>query len=126
MPATASNRDRDASVSLRSNVLANYASQAVVALAGVLAMPFYLRHMGAEAYGLIGFFTLLSAWFQILDSGLSLTLARESARYRGGVIDAPTLLGLVRALETFFFLVALLVPLRLPARRGRSQPPGSR
>jgi O-antigen/teichoic acid export membrane protein len=63
----------------------------IVTLAGVLMMPFYLRRMGAESYGLIGFFTLMNAWFQLLDAGLSLTLARESARFRAGRIDAGTL-----------------------------------
>ncbi len=102
-------------ISLRANVLANYISQAWVALAGILMMPFYLRHMGAEAYGLIGFFTLMNAWFQILDAGLSLTLARESARYRAGVIDAATLQGLFRTLELLFFGVAALGALAIAA-----------
>ncbi len=94
--------------SLRANVVANYASQAYVVLAGIIMMPLYLSRMGSEAYGLIGFFTLMNAWFQILDAGLSLTLARESARYRGGVIDAATLYGLVVTLEFFFSGVAAL------------------
>ncbi|MHB8528492.1 MAG: oligosaccharide flippase family protein [Caulobacteraceae bacterium] len=88
------------------NVLANSASQIFVVLAGVSMLPFYLRRMGAEAYGLIGFFTLMNAWFQILDGGLSLTLTRESARFRAGAIDAPTLHALVRTMEVFFFAVA--------------------
>ncbi len=97
---------KEGDASLRVNVLANYASQIYVALVAILTMPFYLRHMGAEAYGLIGFFMLMNAWFQILDAGLSLTLTRESARFRAGVINAATLLGLVKALEIFFFGLA--------------------
>jgi O-antigen/teichoic acid export membrane protein len=102
-------------VSLRANVLANYASQVFVILAGVLMMPFYLRRMGAETYGLIGFFTLMNTWFQILDAGLSLTLARESARFRAGRIDGATLHALLRMLQIFFVAVAGLGALAIAA-----------
>ncbi|GFZ58154.1 hypothetical protein ALO70_200063 [Pseudomonas amygdali pv. eriobotryae] len=44
------------------NTVLNYSGQAYVMLVGILIMPFYLGHLGAEAYGLIGFFTLLQAW----------------------------------------------------------------
>ncbi len=86
--------------------MANGASQICLVLAAFLTMPFYLRRMGPEAYGLIGFFTLMTAWFQVLDAGLSLTLSRECARFRAGAIDAPTLRALTANLETFFFAVA--------------------
>ncbi len=105
----------EAPASLKANAIANYLSQICVALAGFATMPFFLRRLGAEAYGLIGFFTLMNAWFQILDAGLSLTLARECARYRAGAIDAPTLRGLVRALEVFFFAVASLAAIAIAA-----------
>ena len=64
--------------------------------------------MGAEAYGLVGFFTMLQAWFNLLDMGLSPTVARESARSRGGAIDALSYRCLLRALQLIFFTVALL------------------
>lgn len=95
-------------MSLRRNILANYTSQIYVTLIGILMLPVYLRYMGAEAYGLVGFFTMLNAWFQLLDMGLTPTLARETARYRGGALDAATLRGLLRALEGIFFGVAIL------------------
>ncbi len=104
-----------APVSLKANVLANAVSQIYLVLAAVLTMPFFLRRMGAEAYGLIGFFTLMTAWFQILDAGLSLTLSRESARFRAGAIDAPTLRALTLTLEVFFFAVASVGALAVAA-----------
>lgn len=95
-------------MSLRRNILANYASQAYVTLAMLVMLPLYLRYMGAEAYGLVGFFTMLNAFFMLLDVGLSPTLSRETARFQGGAIDAPTLCGLVRILELIFVSVAVL------------------
>jgi hypothetical protein len=59
----------------------------VVAI-GIVMVPVYLRCMGREAYGLVGFFAVLSAWLALLDLGLSPDLAREAARYRAGALDA--------------------------------------
>lgn len=64
--------------------------------------------MGAEAFGLVGFFAMLQAFFNLLDMGLTPTIARETARFRGGAIDGITFRCLVRTLEGIFFAVALL------------------
>lgn len=71
-------------------------------------VPLYLNYMGAEAYGLVGFFAMLQTWFSLLDMGLTPTMSRETARFRGGVTDAFSYRCLVRALESIFLTVALL------------------
>lgn len=71
-------------------------------------VPMYIKYMGAEAYGLVGFFAMLQAWFNLLDMGLTPTMARESARYRGGAISLLDYRRLARALEGVFAAVALL------------------
>lgn len=71
-------------------------------------VPMYVRYMGAEAYGLVGFFAMLQAWFQLLDMGLTPTIARETARYNGGAIDALSLRRLLRALEGIFISIAVV------------------
>ena len=48
-------------MSLKKNIFANYLSQIYAAVIGVVMLPFYIRYMGAEAYGLVGFFALLQA-----------------------------------------------------------------
>lgn len=95
-------------VSLRTNILANYSSQIYVMLIGIVMVPMYVRYMGVEAYGLVGFFAMLQAWFQLLDMGLTPTMARETARFNGGAIDALSLRRLLRALEGIFIVVAVL------------------
>lgn len=95
-------------MSFRKNILASYASQIYVTLVGILILPLYLKYMGAEAYGLVGFFTMLQAWFNLLDMGLTPTVARETARFRGGATDALSYRRLLRALQLIFFVVALL------------------
>ena len=44
-------------------------------------VPLYIRFLGVEAYGLIGFYLMLQAILQVLDLGLSPTMNREMARY---------------------------------------------
>jgi O-antigen/teichoic acid export membrane protein len=95
-------------VSFRRNVVANYASQIYVTLIGIVMVPFYVKYMGVEAYGLVGFFVMLQAWFQLLDMGLTPTMARETARFQGGGTDALSLRRLLRALEGIFIVVAIL------------------
>lgn len=97
---------RDA-ISLRLNVAANYASQLYTTLIGIILIPLYLRMMGAEAYGLIAFFSMLQSWFIVLDLGLTLTIARESARYFGGALAPLDYRRLYRVLSLIFVLVAL-------------------
>lgn len=65
------------------NVVANLAGRAWAALMSFAFVPLYLRLLGIEAYGLIGFFASLMVVFTVLDLGLGITvnrgLARESA-----------------------------------------------
>lgn len=95
-------------MSLRRNILANYISQIYVTLVGIAIVPLYIKYMGAEAYGLVGFFAMLQSWFNLLDMGLTPTMARETARFRGGAMDALTYRRLVRALEGIFLVVAIV------------------
>lgn len=95
-------------MSLKRNIFANYASQIYVTLIGIVMLPFYIQYMGAEAYGLVGFFAMLQAWFLLLDMGLTPTMARETARFQGQGTDALSLRRLLRSLEGVFLIVALL------------------
>lgn len=95
-------------MSLKRNVIANYVSQIYVALVGILILPLYIKGMGAEAYGLIGFFTMLQAWFALLDLGLTPTIGRETARFRAGSMSAIDYRRLLRALSVIFMTIALL------------------
>ncbi|ABB23640.1 oligosaccharide flippase family protein [Pelodictyon luteolum] len=94
--------------SIKANIFTNYVSQFYVAGIGILMVPFYIRYMGAEAYGLIGFYTLLQSWFMLLDMGLTPTMQRETARFHGGSIDAISFRRVVRALEGLFLGVSII------------------
>lgn len=95
-------------MSLKKNIIANYTSQLYVTGVGILILPLYIKYMGAEAYGLVGFFTMLQAWFAVLDLGLTPTIGRETARYFGGSMSALAYRQLFRALSVIFVFIAVL------------------
>jgi O-antigen/teichoic acid export membrane protein len=94
-------------LSFKKNILANYVSQLYVTAAGIIMVPMYIQYMGAEAYGLVGFFAMLQVCFGLLDAGLTPAMARESARFQGGASTTLEYRRLTRVLEGVFFAVAL-------------------
>lgn len=100
-------------ISVKKNVLFNYIGQFYVILIGIVILPLYLQHMGAEAYGLVGFFTLVQAWMQLLDIGMTPTLGREVARLKGDPSGHGRLVTVVNSIETAFVIMALMIGLGL-------------
>ncbi|SEJ97061.1 lipopolysaccharide biosynthesis protein [Pseudomonas sp. NFR16] len=90
------------------NTALSYAGQAYTLLIGILIMPFYLGHMGAEAYGLIGFFSVVQAWLQLLDAGLSPSLVRAVAHQQGSDRLDRYSGRLLRSFEIIFLPLAAL------------------
>lgn len=64
-------------MSLKRNILANYAGSGAVALAPILALPWYLSALGPQQFGFVGFVTTLQAVLNLLDAGMSQALVRE-------------------------------------------------
>ncbi|MEI6706193.1 MAG: oligosaccharide flippase family protein [Methylococcales bacterium] len=96
-------------MSLKKNVLANYFGQAWTALMGLVFVPFYIKYLGMEAYGLIGIFTLLQAWLTLLDMGMTPTLSREMARHTAGAHSAQSIRDLLRTMEFICFGIAIFL-----------------
>src|SRR5579862_1907118 len=94
------------SISIKRNVAASYVGQIYAVLVSVIMAPVYLSYMGTEAYGLIGFFTVLTGWFQLLDMGLTPTVVRETALRRGGEISAGELHVFIRGLAIVFGVIS--------------------
>ncbi|MDA8382286.1 MAG: oligosaccharide flippase family protein [Betaproteobacteria bacterium] len=97
-------------MTLRTNTVANFVGQGYVTAIAVIMLPLYLRDLGAEAYGLVGFFVVMQAWLRLLDMGLSPALGRELAHARGLAHSAdadPQAAGIVRAIERLFLLLAI-------------------
>lgn len=94
-------------MSIKRNIVAGIATQIYVTLISFLILPLYLKYMGAETYGLVGFFTMLQVWFNLLDVGLTPTITRETSRFQGGVTDVLSYRRLIRALQMIFGTIGL-------------------
>lgn len=95
--------------SIRNNTIANYAGQLYLTLIGIVVTPFYLQYLGAEAYGLVGFFALMQAWMNLLDLGLSPTLGRQAAYARGTENGFEFFKKLLKSFEIIFLGLAITV-----------------
>ncbi|MDP2247064.1 MAG: oligosaccharide flippase family protein, partial [Nitrosomonadales bacterium] len=98
-------------MSIKKNVIANFLGQGWTALMGLAFIPIYIQYLGVEAWGLVGFMTMLQAWMVLLDMGLSPAISREMARFKGGAHTAQTIRNLLRSLEVIYFLVAIVIAL---------------
>jgi len=94
---------------LRRNLIANYLGQGWVALMGLAFIPLYIRYLGIEAYGLIGLYAVLQAWFGLLDMGMTPTLGREMARFTGGTRSTESIRDLLRSIEIIAAGIAVLM-----------------
>jgi O-antigen/teichoic acid export membrane protein len=90
------------------NLLAGLANSSWSALVGFAAVPFYLRYLGMEAYGLIGFFMTAQVMFQLLDMGMAPTMNREVARFTAS--GNPKGAGkLLHTLAVIYWCVAIFI-----------------
>jgi O-antigen/teichoic acid export membrane protein len=95
-------------MSVRRNLVWTYAGQAYAAVLGMAMLPAYVRLLGAESFGLVGFYSAAQVWSQLVDLGLTPTLSRELSRARAGVVAAEAAAGMVRAAEWFFLAAGVL------------------
>jgi O-antigen/teichoic acid export membrane protein len=91
------------------NLIANFVGRGWSALMGLAFIPLYIKFMGIESYGLVGFFTTLQAVFALLDLGLTTTLNREIARYSALPENSQVMRDLVRTLETIYWGLAFSI-----------------
>jgi len=94
---------------LKKNIVANFAGSIWQALMALIFIPFYIKFMGIESWGLVGVFSTLLIVFGLLDLGLSSTLNREMARLSVLPRKEQEMRNLVRTLEVFYWIVAVLV-----------------
>jgi O-antigen/teichoic acid export membrane protein len=95
--------------SIRKNVLANYVGQGWSAIVSLAFVPFYIKCLGIESYGLIGVFTIILNVMTLLDGGMTPTLNREMARLSAGAVTIMRVGNLLRSLETVFLLALITV-----------------
>jgi O-antigen/teichoic acid export membrane protein len=101
--------------SVSRNVLFNFLGKGWAAVMSLAFVPLYIRFLGIEAYGLIGFFSLLLVVLSVLDLGLGFTLNRELARRTAQEGPTPESRDLVRTLEIPYAVTGMLLGVAIAA-----------
>ena len=96
-------------MSVRKNVLANFSGSIWTALMSLAFVPFYIRLMGVESYGIVGVYVSLVALLSVLDLGLSQTINREMARLSHDKKNLHLMASTARTLEIVYWVVALII-----------------
>jgi len=79
---------------------------------GFAFVPLYIKFIGIEGYGLVGFYVMLSSVLAMLDGGLGAVAVRESARFgTGGEAERREIATLLRAVEVIFWFFSCAVGL---------------
>jgi O-antigen/teichoic acid export membrane protein len=94
--------------SLSKNIAANYIGRTWTALLGIVLIPVYIRFLGMEAYGLVGFYATLTSVIGILDLGIGSTMNRELARRAVNSAIVGSQKDLVRTLEIVYWGIAII------------------
>ena len=93
---------------LTANVAANIVGLAWSALTQLVCLPLYLRFLGAEQFGLIGFFATLQAVALVLDLGIGPTLARELAKRSLDSSELVASRNLLRTVELVYLTLGVV------------------
>jgi O-antigen/teichoic acid export membrane protein len=93
---------------IRKDVLANILGKGWVGLVSILFVPFFIKFLGVEAYGLVGFFLSLQTVLLLVDFGFSTTLNRALAACGAGIVP-PSVISLATMLERLFVGFSLII-----------------
>jgi O-antigen/teichoic acid export membrane protein len=94
---------------LQRNTLANLIGRVWSKALGFVFIPLYIKFLGVEAFGLVGFYVTLQSVLGLFDFGISVTLNREIARLSALEGSEQEQRDLLRSLEIIYYSIALLM-----------------
>lgn len=96
-------------MSIKINIAANYFASIWTALMSLAFVPYYIKLMGMESYGLVGFMASIQAIAILLDLGLAQSLNRELAKQSIKSDSGNYIANTIKTLEIIYWGIALLV-----------------
>jgi O-antigen/teichoic acid export membrane protein len=91
------------------NVLANFFGKVLSAFVLFLFTPLYVKILGVEGYGLIGFFNFLLGFSILFDMGMGAALSRELASLSAQKESAHQMRITVRTMEILYWAISGVV-----------------
>ena len=99
-------------MSVKRNIAFNYFGSGFLALAPLLALPWYIAALGPKLWGLVAFVTLLQGVLGLLDAGMSQALTREIAlRVNGSESGRRRAAALLSGFERIYWAFAIAAAL---------------
>lgn len=97
-------------MSLKKNIFANYVGTALVVLAPLLALPYYLNELGPTVWGLVSFIATFQVILSLIDAGISQILLTEFAKTKNALHNTQYKLGmLLFGFEKVYWCFAITV-----------------
>src|SRR4051812_43051066 len=94
---------------LKTNISANLLSNVWSTGLSLIVTPIYVRLLGVESYGLIGFFLSWVALVAVLDTGISAAASRQIAWLSARVHERKTIPTLMRSMELVYWAIVLAI-----------------
>jgi O-antigen/teichoic acid export membrane protein len=94
---------------VKRNILANSIGRIWGLISVYLFVPIYLRVLGPEAYGIVGFYVTLAGVLAFADMGLTATLNREMARLSARPNSEGDKSDILRTYEIVYVGISLLI-----------------
>ena len=91
------------------NTVANFAGQLLYPLLALALVPFYLRHVGIEGYGLIGLIAMVVSVLGVFSKGLGSALQREFGRRSATPQGRQSLATLLRSFEVVYWVLGAVL-----------------
>jgi O-antigen/teichoic acid export membrane protein len=91
---------------IRQNIIANIMTRAWGFISVYLFVPLYLKFLGIDAFGLVGFYSTLLGVLAFADMGFTATINRELARLSVRKDSAGEMRDLLRTYESTYFCVS--------------------
>ena len=101
--------------SFKLDLSANLGGMGWTALMQFACIPFYVKFLGVEGYGLVGFYVMMQTVLQVLDLGVTPTVNRELARYSVRPELAGEARDLVRTIETGYWAIGGVIGVMIVA-----------
>lgn len=95
--------------SIKINIFANIVGKIWVVLLNIFLIPQYIKYLGIESFGLVGFFSTLISSMAILDLGLGTTLNRELARFKTRDALPKDIRNLTFSLECIYWTIGIFI-----------------
>ncbi len=95
--------------SIKINIAANLAGKIWSAVIAILLIPQYIKYLGIESYGLVGFYGTLIGSMVLLDLGLSTTINRELSTFKSTNGEPKATRNLVFSLECVYWAIGLFI-----------------